>query len=133
MSKGLDALDSLMANYYEMCRDLGNNDDQYQRCNLTSEKAIIENELKDYEKMKTIKGTTTLDSALEQTLINSCPNVAKKLKALEIIKNRKINIEFLNYCFSDDEKFGVDYYNAYFTKVLTQEQYELLKEVLCKE
>jgi len=46
MNKGLEALEKLMADYYEMCQDLGNNDDQYQRCNLTSERAIIEKELK---------------------------------------------------------------------------------------
>ena len=49
MSKGLEALERLMANYYEMCQDLGNNDGQYQRCNLTSERAIIEKELKALE------------------------------------------------------------------------------------
>ena len=52
MSKGLKALERLMVNYYEMCQDLGNNDDQYQRCNLTSERAIIEKELKESEKSK---------------------------------------------------------------------------------
>ena len=46
MIEGLEALERLMADYYEMCQDLGNNDDQYQRCNLTSERAIIEKELK---------------------------------------------------------------------------------------
>ena len=49
MSKGLKALEDLMTSYYEMCQDLGNNDDQYQRCNLTSERSIIERELKDNE------------------------------------------------------------------------------------
>ena len=52
MSKGLEALERLMANYYEMCRDAGDNDDQYQRYNLTSERAIIEKELKAFEIIK---------------------------------------------------------------------------------
>ena len=49
MSKGLEALDELMENYYNMCLDTGNNDDQYQKWNLTSPRAIIEKELKAFE------------------------------------------------------------------------------------
>ncbi len=46
-NKGLEALERLMANYYEMCLDTGCNDDQYQRYNnKDSERAIIEKELK---------------------------------------------------------------------------------------
>ena len=52
MGKGLKALKDLMKDYYEMCQDLGNNDDQYQKCNLTSERAIIEKELKALELIK---------------------------------------------------------------------------------
>lgn len=46
MTKGLEALESLMNNYYEMCEDTLNNDDNYQKYNLTSERAVIEKELK---------------------------------------------------------------------------------------
>lgn len=49
----------------------------------------IENTLKRLEvleKPKEIVGTTTVDKALEQFLIDSCLEVKKKLKALEIIK-----------------------------------------------
>lgn len=49
-SKGLEALKKLMNNYYEMCEDTENNDDNYQKCNLTSERAIIEKELNRLEK-----------------------------------------------------------------------------------
>lgn len=49
MSKGLEALERLMTDYYEMCQDLGSNDDQYQRWNLTSERAIIKKELEALE------------------------------------------------------------------------------------
>lgn len=52
MIKGLEALERLMTDYYEMCQDLGDNDDQYQRCNLTSERATIENSLKALEYIK---------------------------------------------------------------------------------
>ena len=49
---GLEALKLLMEEYYEMCQDTGNNDDQYQKYNLTSPRAIIEKELKDGAKHK---------------------------------------------------------------------------------
>ena len=52
MTKGLEALKQLMNEYYEMCEDTGNNDDMYQKCNLTSERAIIEKELKAIDKYK---------------------------------------------------------------------------------
>lgn len=71
---------------------------------------IIEKELKEYEKMKAIKDTTTFDKAIEDTLINACPNVAKKLKALKIIKNKECIFKGLSET--------------------TQEEYDLLKEVL---
>ena len=92
--KGLQALKDLMKDYYEMCQDLGNNDDQYQRCNLTSERAIIE----------------------------------KELKALEIIKEKGIILQFIK------ETYTVEQYNAgvfgTLVKPLTQEEFDLLKEVL---
>ena len=96
MSKGLEALETLMTYYYEMCQDLGNNDDQYQRCNLTSERAIIE----------------------------------KELKALEIIRYKNISIECLKRAIN---KEGLEWYNSlcpYQLERLTQEEFELLKEVL---
>ena len=46
MSKGLEALERLMNDYYEMCENTLNNDDNYQKYNLTSERAVIEKELK---------------------------------------------------------------------------------------
>ena len=97
---------------------------------LNNAQSIIENELKDYEKMKAIKGTTTLDSALEQTLINSCPNVAKKLKAFEIIKIKNISMECLKRAIKRE---GLEWYNSlclYPLERLNQEEYDLLKEVL---
>lgn len=93
--------------------------------------AIIEKELKEYEEMKRIKGTTTFDKAIEDTLINACPNVAKELKALEIIKNKKVNIISL---LSSIEWCNPSHYNdsvgCPIGGELTQEEYDLLKEVL---
>ena len=88
-NKGLLALEKLMTNYYEMCQDLGNNDDQYQRCNLTSERAIIEKELKAKanlvsmcENLAKLVGLKEKDCAELETLIT------KKLKAFKIINKR---------------------------------------------
>lgn len=96
---------------------------------------IIEKELKDYEEMKAIKGTITLDNALEETLIKACPNVAKKLKALEIIKEKQVNVGNIIH---DIEEHGLTYqeylecydYYQYGGTQLTQEEFDLLKEVL---
>lgn len=54
---------------------------------------IIKTALKRLEEIDNPKivGTTTVNKALEEFLIQSCPDVEKKLKALEIIK-RNVNI-----------------------------------------
>lgn len=96
----------------------------------------VEKELKEYEEMKTIKGTTTFDKAIEDTLINACPNAAKKLKALEIIKKKRVNIKPLKRCINLGDSYIA--YNKmikqecwdYDDRQLTQEEYVLLKEVL---
>lgn len=46
MSKGLKALERLMKNYYKMCVIDNCNDDMYQKFNNSSERGIIEKELK---------------------------------------------------------------------------------------
>ena len=80
-----------------MCQDLGNNDDQYQRCNLTSERAIIE----------------------------------KELKALEIIKEKEADIYGIkNSIDVYDYNVGVENEDNFENRVLTQDEYNLLKEVL---
>ena len=57
----------------------------------------------------------------------------KKLKALEIIKTKNVDIEYIKTCF-DDKKGGFKEYNAYMGHdeeyELSQEEYELLEEVL---
>ena len=57
----------------------------------------------------------------------------KALKALKIIKEKNVDIEYIKTCFFD-EKGGFKEYNAYVghdeDKELSQEEYNLLKEVL---
>lgn len=85
---------------------------------------LIETALKDYEKKTKL--------AKEYADVN---NVAKRLKALEIIKNKRVNVRaFLKCCQMED---GLTIYNNQCddkqekeSKELTQEEYDLLKEVL---
>ena len=59
--------------------------------------------------------------------------IEKELKALEIIKTKNVDIDYIKTCFYD-KKGGFKDYNAYVghdeDKELTQEEYDLLKEVL---
>lgn len=63
-----------------------------------------------------------------QCFMYYCKNIEKELKALEIIKKKNVDIELLNGC------DNVYKYNVYFPFLiiyqLTQEEFELLKEVL---
>ena len=53
--------------------------------------------------------------------------IEKELKALEILKNKKTDINLLL-------NNGLDFYNScFYPRKLTQEEYELLKEVLENE
>ena len=59
--------------------------------------------------------------------------IKKELKALEIIKTKNVDIDYIKTCFYD-KKGGFKDYNAwavqYENEELTQEEYDLLKEVL---
>ena len=91
---------------------------------------IIETELKRLEKIDNPKivGTTTISKAFEGFLIKQCPDVEKKLKALEIIKEKQVNVGALY-------ELDLKLYNKYVkeingTPTLTKKEYDLLKEVL---
>ena len=59
--------------------------------------------------------------------------IEKELKALEIIKTKNVDIDYIKTCFYD-KKGGFKEYNAYVghdeDMELTQEEYDLLNEVL---
>ena len=59
--------------------------------------------------------------------------IKKELKALEIIKTKNVDIDYIKTCFYD-KKGGFKDYNAlaghYGYEELSQEEYDLLKEVL---
>lgn len=143
MSKGLKALEDLMSNYYEMCEETGNNDDQYQRCNLTSERAIIEGEL---ERLETLEEDFMSLTETNMELVQENAKNQKKLKALEIIKEKKVDVGGLKYAIQVAISYKATMINAntkefiepyiYYNmprpkhEWLTEEEYDLLKEVL---
>lgn len=80
-------------------------------------KEIIKAALKDYEKKtKLAKEYADVD------------NVAKRLKALEIIKEKQVNVQWIMVC--DTYKDYYKRFNEFFIEYLTQEEFDLLKEVL---
>ena len=91
---------------------------------LDDELDIIETALKDYEKKtKLAKEYADVD------------NVAKRLKALEIIKNKMVNVcafiswvNLVKFTYERYLKIQLDYLVS--AKTLTEEEFDLLKEVL---
>lgn len=81
---------------------------------------IIETALKDYEELKIVAKPLTDE---EKKSIN---NVAKRLKALEIIKEKGLNVDYFQR--SCDEEYKESIFCI--ERLLTQEQFDLLKEVL---
>lgn len=72
------------------------------------------------------KGLEALQFMRERdTFLPSCAStIEKELKALEIIKDRKMDLSsFHNYT-------SANHYNLYHEYPITQEEYDLLKEVL---
>lgn len=105
---------------------------------------IIEKTLKDYEELTNkpvmLYGRTHgKTQALIDTVCKNYKDVKitnledeKKLKALEIIKNKMVDIHNLIYSSNVEEynKFAMNYNQELCNTLLTQEEYELLKEVL---
>lgn len=125
MSKGLKALQDIRLRIFI--------ESEVQSKKVVKDLKTIEKELKEYEELKKPKrivGTTTMDKALKKFLIDNNPSVAKELKALEIIKEKEINIHaLLLHLKRFDSPIG---YNALVGEKyqLAQEEYDLLKEVL---
>lgn len=104
----------------------------------------MDKRLKGLEALKQLKDRAVHDEYLYRqdtnrekaiSFLNEIDNfvnaIEKELKALEIIKEKQVNVLILKYSFISEE--GVEYYNKYFGNEdlhLTQEEYELLKEVL---
>ena len=85
---------------------------------------IIETALKSYEVLVEIHANT----------INSMKLVEKKLKALEIIKEKEVDTMLLFRCFVFDNLYSHPHFEMYnqelYTQNITPQEYNLLKEVL---
>lgn len=67
-----------------------------------------------------IVGTTTL----EKSILNAFPNIKEKVDAWDIVNAKNVDIAYLrDYCKS------VEYYNGCHTIDLTEDEFELLKEM----
>ena len=110
MSKELEALEKIIDTY---CID-----------NIDKEISIIATALKDYEMEHTLR--IRLENAIYELLREKQEN-EKKLKALEIIKEKGVNVGLLSRC-SNAERYNKGM--CYEPRYLTQEEYGLLKEVL---
>jgi hypothetical protein len=75
---------------------------------------------------KKIVGTTTVDKAFEKFLLDTCPEVKKKLEVLKIIASKEVDIYYLKK--SRNLKKYNDNWNIE-GRDLTQAQFDLLKEV----
>lgn len=74
-----------------------------------------------------VMSSTTIFNTKEQ-IDESINAIKKELKALEIIRNKRVNVRTFLQC------ENVEQYNrASFSDDLSQEQYDLLKEVLLAE
>lgn len=86
----------------------------------------------DGNERKKIVGTTTVDKALERFLLDACPEVKKKIKALEIIKEKEADLgSLLFYIRSSNHPLA--FYNKGIVnekKKLTKDEFDLLKEVM---
>ena len=113
MSKGLEALERVRKSHCvaSMVMQL-----QHEDTETIKALDIIEKELKDYENLK-LKHRSMQDEVL---------NDFKKLKALEIIKEKGVNLYKLKMCDSVEE------YNKLRNSdlPLSQKEYDILKEVL---
>ena len=82
----------------------------------------------DGNERKKIVGTTTVDKAFEKFLLDTCPEVKKKLKAFEIINEKNVNVGMLKR----SESVGSYHYKMDELrdkcKPLTEDEFNFLKE-----
>ena len=84
---------------------------------------------KGLEALQDIRLRLFIESEVQsKKVINDLKTIEKELKALEIIKNKKVDIKYLYY----RANFNLDKYNDNYIETLTQEEIDLLKEVLKK-
>ena len=121
MSKELEALERLYIH-------LEDDDLSYAWSEQAKEdKKIVKQALKDYENLK-----LSLFPHPQKNGEEYRQNAIKRLLALEIIKEKQVDIYLLCTCNSVDEYNSMfeHRFGSYDERALTQEEYDLLKEVL---
>ena len=93
----------------------------------------------DGNERKKIVGTTTLDKAIEKFLVDNCPEIKKKLEALEIIK-RKSTLDFNDIRNADNYDEYLKHFGEVIQEMLkngesvhfaaTKDEFDLLREVM---
>ena len=108
---------------------------------IISDKAIygLDKKIEAYEevlnfisKEPEIVGSTTIDEAFEKFVLDTWPEIKKKLKALEIVKEKAVDLGTLLY-YVRNLNHALAFYNkgiANEKKKLTQDEFALLKEVM---
>ena len=87
--------------------------------------------LEHFEDIKELEVADERGGNVEDILPYKCEQVEKSLKALEIIKEKDVDVSWLKYCIK--ENMIVEAYNSGYPeyhKHLTEEEFETLKEVL---
>lgn len=95
----------------------------------------------DGKERKKIVGTTTVDKAFERFMLDACPEVKKKLKALEIIETKKVDVDTLMFYtkqHSLNDEWALQSYNEWVAgneinlrkRILAKDEFDLLKEVM---
>lgn len=84
----------------------------------------------DGKERKKIAGTTTVDKAFERFLLDTCPEVKKKLEALEIFKKKNVNVKLVKVLGSLEEYNNMHADSRSKFPKLTQDEFDLLKEAM---
>lgn len=131
MSKGLEALEkidhTICLNEHNIKWDI----DKYDHCacidinEFVECYEIIEKELKDYESYKGFLDNIE-KGAVTYTPRDTWEEERKQLKAIEILRNKKVNLEYLKCCENYEQyKTICSYWNE-----ITEQEFNSLKEVL---
>ena len=77
-----------------------------------------------------------IDCKNTEEMVKCLETISKQLEALEIIKKKRVDVNYLKLCFVDNSPYfenGLEEYNTFREdeeEQLTQEEFELLKELL---
>ena len=130
MDKGLEALDTLLEDICFTKNVVHKHPSLYELKENANYK-IIEKSFKELEELK--KAFVSLSKEDEKTKKLLSLEIEKN-RALEIIKEKRVDTLLLFRCFELDNLYGYSHFETYnqelYTQNITQEQYDLLKEVL---